>query len=305
MSSSVQLSIVSPVYNGKPYLVELVKQIHASLGGSLSSYEIIFVDDGSPDGAWSTIESLCESDSKVRGLRLSRNFGQHIAITAGLAHAKGDFVAVMDSDLQDDPAFLPKLLDQAKAGIDIVFTEKSKRAHSGFKNIGAWLFTKLFNWLSQSPEMNNRTEVGNFSMLSQKAVQGFLAVKDCKRHYLMAIEHRRRPSGKSSYTFSKLVKHALEGITFQSDRLLYLSVGIGLGFFGLSILCILYLVIQYFVSGFKEGWTSLVVLILMSTGLILMSLGVVGIYIGKIFEQVKERPLFLVQESIGFDGIQK
>ncbi len=272
--------------------------------------EIILIDDGSRDQSWSTIETLCRKNVEVRGIKLSRNFGQHQAISAGLAEARGDYVFVLDSDLQDDPAFMPDLFEQARAGFDIVLTHKKKRAHAHFKNFCAAAYYRLFNWLADNNPAIGHKAVGAYSLPSRKVVDAFNRMQDYHRHYLfilhwlgfepayVEIEHRPRPHGKSSYTFFKLVKHAVNGITSQSDKLLYLSINMGLLFFVSSLSLGCYLVIRYFVSGFKEGWTSIMVMLLLSTGLILLSLGIAGIYLGKAFEQAKNRPLYIVDKEL-------
>ncbi len=274
-----------------------------------------FVDDGSPDKAWEAIQTVCAENPRVKGVRLSRNFGQHFAITAGLRAASGHYVAVMDCDLQDDPRYLTQLLEQARSGHDVVYTHKFRRNHPPIKNFLAVTYARIFNWLSGRPDVRQRPLVGCFSLLSRKAVDAFLLIGDSHRHYLyllgwlgfrsayVEVEHRKREIGRSSYTLRKLVAHAFDGIVSQSDRLLYLSVGVGFAFLVVSLVSAAVIVVCYFTLGFKEGWPSLIVTVLLSTGVILLSLGVNGIYLAKAYEQSKGRPLFIVDETLNLGPI--
>ncbi len=306
------LSVVSPVYRAEEIVPELVRRITEEASKITDRFEIVLVDDGSPDRSWSRIAEACARDPRVKGVQLSRNFGQHYAITAGLDHARGRWVVVMDCDLQDDPKYIRDLYDKAREGYEIVYTVKERREHGAAKNLFGHLFAAGLNWLSSGRGVD--ANVGAFSILSRTAVEAFRQVRDTHRHYLVvlrwlgfdsaavAIEHRKRHKGRSSYTFKALVRHAVDGFTSQSDRLLYLAIGVGFLFFTASILAAAFLVIRYFLHGFKEGWTSIMVLILLSTSMVLLSIGVVGIYIGKVFDQVKQRPLYLVQRKVNFDG---
>ncbi len=309
--NSPDLSIVSPVYLGEPCVDELVEGIRSTIETFTPNFEIILVEDGSPDGSWGKIREQCEKDPRIKGIRLSRNFGQHQAITAGLSAARGKRVALLDCDLQDDPKYLKDLYQKSLEGFDVVLTKKSARAHPPLKNFFAFLFSLIFNQLIDDRNYKMNTDVGVYSMITRKVVDAFLRVNDYQRHYLtilrwlgfssvtIPVEHRQRPYGKSSYTLRKILNHGLDGIVSQSDKLLYLSVQIGFLFFILSTFSILYLVTRYFfLSRPLEGWTSLMVLVLFSTGLILMSLGILGIYLGKTFDQVKARPLFLIDERL-------
>ena len=306
------LSIVSPVYRAAEIVPELVQRISESVRTITDEFEIILVEDGSPDNSWDQIAAIGAHNSNVKGIKLSRNFGQHYAITAGLAHARGRYVVVMDCDLQHDPKYIPTMFAEAQQGHDIVFTCKQVRKHSLLRNLFAKCYNYVFNWLAESDTMFSNNEVGAYSLLSRKVVDAFCSIKDRDRHYLLVlrwlgfsstyltIEHSERHSGRSSYSFWKLVEHAISGITSQSTFLLRISVGIGLAFCALSITTAFALVILYFVYGFKEGWASVVVLILLSTGVTLMSIGVAGIYIGRTFEQSKERPLFIVDRTVNY-----
>ncbi|HUP22830.1 MAG TPA: glycosyltransferase [Thermoanaerobaculia bacterium] len=299
------ISVVSPIYRAEVIVAELVRRIVEAVAPVTECFEIVLVDDGSPDQAWERIEECCAAEPRVVGVRLSRNFGQHPAITAGLAHARGDWVVVMDCDLQDNPSYIPELYRRALDGYDIVFTIKEKREHGAVKNWFARQFARGSNWLSSRDAADPR--IGAYSLISRRVVEAFLRIQDAHRHYLVllrwlgfssttiTVRHEPRFAGRSSYSALSLFRHAVDGIVSHSDRLLYLSVAAGFSFLCLSLLGIGYLVIAYLESGFRAGWTSTIVLILLCTSMILLSIGTAGIYIGKIFEQVKQRPLYLIE----------
>jgi glycosyltransferase involved in cell wall biosynthesis len=304
------ISIVSPVYGAESIIDELVLQLILVLESIDSNYEIILVDDCGPDKSWEKIKENCKINQKIRGIKLSRNFGQHFAITAGIDLAEGEYVVVMDCDLQDDPKYIAEMYKKVKEGYDIVYTLKNSRKHSFFKNITASLFNSLFNYLVENKSNKSSSNVGAYSMISRKVANAFKSYNDYHRHYLMvlrwlgfnacyiSIEHSQRFGGKSSYNFSKLMKHALDGITSQSDKLLRIFVSIGLTISSLSFLSIIIIVVTYFTHGLLSGWASTIIFILFSTGIILTGIGVLGIYLGKTFEQTKNRPKYIIDEKV-------
>jgi len=311
-NSAIHFSVISPVFEAEDSLSDLIIRLKEQLTPITENYEIILVDDGSSDRSWEIIEKYSRSEPRIKGICLSRNFGQHYALSAGLKYSKGEKVAVIDCDLQDDPKYIAELYKKSLEGHDIVLTRRVERAHPFFKNIFAHIFKFIFNWLVREPSQKAFYDphVGSLSLLSRKAVDAFCKMNDYQRHYLLLVrwlgfktafievEHYYREKGKSTYSLSKLVSHAIDGVISQSDRLLYLSITTGflfvLGAFGLGA----YLVVAYYVHGFKEGWTSLMVIILFSSGTILMALGVIGMYIGKTFEQTKQKPLYIVDKTL-------
>lgn len=307
-----EISVLSAVYMSEQSVPELVDRVRQAVESVTNDYEIVLVDDGSPDGSWRCIEAACRRDSRVKGIRLTRNFGQSRALTAGLAAAQGRFVVVLDCDLQDDPVYIPDLYRTAQEGFDIVYTRKRKSRHTGLQNLLGQLFHVVFNLLVVDKELRHSKVGGNYSLLSRRAVDALLAFNEYHRHYLcmvqrlgfdtanVEIEHRTRPYGRSSYSLSKRFRLAIDAITSETERLLYLSIAVGLTFVAVSILSAVYIIVAYFVHGFRQGWASVMVLLLVSTGAIMTSLGVTGVYVGKIFEQTKNRPLFLVRERLNF-----
>lgn len=313
-SDDVELSVVSPVYLGAGIVEELVTQIRTVLAAAaVGSYEIILVEDGSPDSSWEEIQEVCAQHAEVIGIKLTRNFGQHPAISAGLKHSRGKFVAVMDCDLQDDPKYLVDILQSLRAGMPIVLGRKLRREHSFFKNCTARIFNMVLNRLTDNRNVFGDGRVGAFSGLSRRVVDEFNQMKDVHRHYLMIIRwlgfpihyidmtHRPRLIGTSGYTISKLMIHAINGITSQSTRLLRLFVVCGFSICALALLALVVVLGLYFFQGFKEGWASLICIMLFSMGVLLFALGVVGTYIGQILEQVRQRPLYVVDRIVGPD----
>lgn len=304
------ISIISPVYGGENLVDELIKQLLAVLEPLNLNYEIVLVDDCGPDRSWEKIKENCAKNANIKGIKLSRNFGQHFAITAGIDHAMGDILVIMDCDLQDDPKYIPQMYEKIKEGYDIVYTLKKSRKHSFFKNITASLFNSVFNYLADNRAGKSDKNVGAYSMINRKVADAFKAYNDYHRHYLMVlrwlgfkfcyitIEHKERFAGKSSYNLPKLLKHALNGIVSQSDKLLRIFISIGLVISTLSFLSIIGIVVLYFTRGFLSGWASTIVAILFSTGIILTGIGVIGIYLGKTFEQTKNRPRYLIDERL-------
>jgi dolichol-phosphate mannosyltransferase len=309
----MKISIVSPVYNSEKIVNELVNRITEEIENLTEDYEIILIDDHSQDNSWVEIKKIADQNKFVKGMKFSRNFGQHAAIKAGLEQVKGDCCIVMDCDLQDDPKYFKELFDKWKEGNDIVYTRKKSRSHSIFKNITAKLFNIVFNWLLDNRNVRASGEVGSFSLISRKVINEFGKYNDYQFHYIQVlrwlgfktdsifIEHNDRFEGRSTYTVNKLLKHAMVGIVFQTDKLLRVSIYIGFAFSILSIILSIILVFNYFIVGPQPGWTSLIVVILFATGLILLSIGVLGLYVGKMFEQVKNRPQYVIDENVNCD----
>lgn len=307
----MKISVISPVYGAEKIIPELVKRISNALLEITKDYEIILIEDHSPDNSWEEIRNQCAKNSFVKGIKLSRNFGQHNAIKTGIDLVSGDCCIVMDCDLQDDPLYIKELVKEWQAGNDIVYTFKEKRNHSGFKNITARLFNMVFNYLANSSSLEKaHNNVGSYSLISSKVISAFKKYNDYQFHYLMVlrwlgfqstyikITHNERFEGESSYSFIKLVNHAMVGIIYQSDRLLKMSIQFGFILSFLSIMSIIFIISNYFISGFQSGWASLFVLITFFAGVILTAIGILGLYIGKMFDQVKNRPQYVIDETL-------
>lgn len=308
----MKITVVIPVYKSDETIEILTQKLLEQLSLCSDDYEIIFVNDASPDKSWEKINKLCQENSNIKGIHLSRNFGQHPAIYCGIQHASGDAIVVMDCDLQEDPKYIPSLIEEYKKGSDIVFTIRKKRQYTWWKNIAAKLFSKIYNYLIDDKKLLTNYNIGSYSLITKKVAQEFQKYGDYQFHYLLVlrwlgfnqsfieIEHYERASGKTSYNFKRLFEHALIAIVFQSDKLLRFNIYTGLFISLLSVIGIFYLIINYFIYGFAQGWTSIFVLLLFTLGTILFSLGIMGLYIGKMFEQVKNRPKFVVKEYLNF-----
>jgi dolichol-phosphate mannosyltransferase len=265
------------------------------------------VDDRSPDNAWSIILNLAAAFPALKAIRLSKNFGQHYAITAGIKHASGDIIIIMDCDLQDEPENIQAMVAKQAEGFDVVCTIKEQKKYSFYRRISSDMFFFVVNRLS---DVKLEKNLGTMTLITRKVATAFSDIRDYHRHSSMIISwlgfnrgyvhvtQQERYEGKSSYTFSKLLHHAINGVISQSDKLLRLSITFGLFMFGSSILGILYILIKSFFVQFEMGWPSIVVLILFTSGILLLMLGIAGLYIGKTFEQTKNRPLYLVSEEI-------
>jgi glycosyltransferase involved in cell wall biosynthesis len=300
------LSVVVPVYGCGPCLHELHRRATATLTAMGISYELVLVDDCADDGAWDAIQDLAAGDPCVRGARLSRNFGQHAAITAGLAQSRGDLVVVMDCDLQDPPEEIPKLYAKAIEGYDIVLGRRVETRHHSGRRAGSRLYFRVMSAFTGLPFDGS---FGTFSIISRKVVDAFLQFQDQDRHYLFIVhwlgfrhttvdyDHRERPVGKSSYSVLRLLHHALDGVFFQTTVALRMIVAMGFVMAGLGALVALYLVVARATGSAAPGWTSLAVFTLTIGGFTVISTGVTGIYVGKVFDQVKGRPLFVVDRT--------
>ncbi|MEM7101931.1 MAG: glycosyltransferase family 2 protein [Bacteroidota bacterium] len=311
MPDNPHISIVSPVYRAEETVDKLVEEIERAVQTIGQSFEIILVEDGSPDNSWSKIEKNCQSNPKVKGIKLSRNFGQHYAITAGLRHAKGDWVVVMDCDLQDRPEEIPNLYEKASGGFDLVYARRSDRKDGFMKKLSSRIFYSLFSYLTDT--FQDRT-IANFGIYRRQVIEAILEMGDYIRYFptmsqwvgfkkaYMEVDHGKRDHGSSSYTFGKLLDLALNNIIAFSDKPLRLTVKLGFFISLISGIIGLTYLIQYFIGGFDvEGWASLIISLWFLAGIIIFILGIVGIYIGKTFEKVKERPIFIIQEKLNID----
>jgi len=308
MQNTPHISIVSPVYGCKTCLVELYLRLKTTLETINPDFEIIFVNDASPDGAWQTISELAQKDTRVKGLNLSRNFGQHYAITAGLDHAQGNWVVVMDCDLQDQPEEIIKLYNKALEGYDVVVGRRVQRKDTFFKQLTSQLFAKLFDYLT---DQKTNPEVANFGIYSKQFIANVTSFREefrnfgLMRNWLgfnrfeLEINHAERPHGETSYNFSKRLHLATESIVSYSDKPLRLFFKLGLTMSILSVVFATFIVCRYFFLKTPfPGWTSIIVSLFFLSGLLLACMGFIGLYIGKIFKQVKDRPLYVIQNKL-------
>lgn len=307
----VHISVVSPIYRGEKMLDELIERLHQNLSSICENYEIILVNDASPDNSWSKIESICHNDSKVKGINLSRNFGQHYAITAGLNYARGEWVVVMDCDLQDRPEEIVHLYTKAQEGFDSVFAQRVERQDNFLKKLSSKLFYFVFSYLTETKQ---DATIGNFGIYNRKVINAILSMHDQVRYFptmvkwvgfnqfAMPIEHAERAEGTSSYSFKALINLALNNIIAFSDKPLRLAAKCGFYISLISLIIGVIYIYRYF-NGYIHvlGYASMIISIWFIGGIIMSLSGILGIYLGKIFDRVKDRPTYIVSESLNID----
>lgn len=306
------VTIVAPIYRGEKMVAELVCRNIKSISTITDDYEIILVNDDSPDDSWNKIMRECSTNNKVKGINLSRNFGQHYAITAGLQYAQGEWIVVMDCDLQDRPEEIPNLYKKAKEGYDIVYARRTVRKDHFLKRISSTLFHSVYNWLSG---MHTDKTIANFGIYHHKVIAEYNKMPEHARSFpslirylgykdtAIDVQHAERAEGKSSYSLYKLLKLSFDVIISNSNKPLRLSVGLGFGMAAVSFLLALYNLIAKWTGIIHvPGFTSTIFSIWFVGGLLLFVLGVLGLYIGKIFDQVKGRQLFVVKETLNITG---
>jgi len=305
------ISIISPIYRAENSIHILISRLIETLNIISDNFEIILVDDNSPDDSWSEIQKICRKDSRIKGIQLSRNFGQHYAITAGLENAKGEWIVVMDCDLQDRPEEIVNLYNEAIKGFDIVLASREIRKDSFHKKIFSKLFYKALSYLTGQKIDNS---VANFGIYHKKVIDSILSMKDSIRYFPTMVNwvgfnktkinviHSERIHGESTYNFKKLFKLALDVILINSDKPIRLIIKFGLLMSIFSFSFAAYYLFAYLIGEIEvEGFTSLIISIWFLSGFILMTLGIVGLYIGKTYEAVKNRPFYIVRNEINIE----
>jgi glycosyltransferase involved in cell wall biosynthesis len=302
------ISFVSPVYKAEKILERLVDEIHKVMLLIGTPYEIILVDDRSPDKSWDVMKQLSREFPVVKSIRLSRNFGQHPTIMAGLAHAKGEWVVVLDCDLQDQPKEVLKLYTKAQEGFDIVLAKRKNRQDSFFKKMTSFVFSKIYGFFTDTQYDN---EVANFGIYHSKVIASILEISDSIKFFPLfvkfvgyhstsiIVEHGPREEGNSSYSLSKLISLAFNSIISFSNKPLKLFVKFGLIISLISFLFGLYNVYLTLTHQIEVlGYSSIIVSIWFLSGIVITTIGVTGIYVGKIFDQTKDRPTYLIDEEL-------
>ncbi len=305
------ISVVSPVYKGEKMVHELVTRVKENVSKLTDDFDVILVNDASPDLSWQMILKECAVDKRVKGINLSRNFGQHRAITAGLNYAKGDWVVVMDCDLQDRPEEIPTLYNKAKEGYDIVQGERVERHDTYLKKLSSVVFNAVYSYLSG---IKKDKKIANFGIYKQPVIKAVCDMPERDRGFgllvnyvgfksiSIPIEHGSRFEGTSSYTLSKLLKLAFGSIISNTNKPLRLMTGLGFVLSFVSLLLALYNVLAYMMGIIEvPGFTTTVFSIWFVGGMLMMQVGIVGLYIGKIFDQVKGRPLYVVMDEVNVE----
>lgn len=312
MKKDIKISVVSPVYRGEKMVGELVRRNVEALKTITEEYEIILVNDASPDESWREIVKECQKNPKVKGLNLSRNFGQHYAIMAGLSYARGEWVVVMDCDLQDRPEEIPNLYAKAQEGYDIVFARRVHKQFGVWKRLSSKIHHAVFDWLSG---MKTDGSIASFGIFKNYVMSEYLKMPEKARSFgsllqyvgfkrtAIDVEHAERAEGKSSYNFAKLLHLSFDVIISNSNKPLHLAVGLGFGMAILSLLVAIYNVFARWIGIIQvEGYTTTVFSIWFVGGVLLSMMGVLGLYIGKIFDQVKGRQLFIIMDKLNIEA---
>ena len=310
--NSIHLSIVSPIYKGEKMMEELVNRVERAAETITPDYEIILVNDYSPDNSLAKLKEICAKDHHVKGVNLSRNFGQHYAITAGLSKAAGLWVVVMDCDLQDRPEEIPNLYAKAQEGYDSVFAQRVERQDSFMKRLSSTLFYAVFSFLTDSKQDKS---VANFGIYNRKVVNAILSMGDSIRYFpIMAqwvgfnkfylpVQHAERAEGTSSYSLFKLFRLASDNMIGFSDKPLRLMLRLGFYVVVISLCFALWNFIKWALGMIVvDGFTTMVISIWLAVGILTMMLGITGIYIGKIYDRVKGRPTFIIDETYNFES---
>ena len=310
----IELSLVIPTFNEEGNVQRLYQEIRAVLAQlQLDHYEFIFIDDGSSDASLHNIEALRAQDPKVHYLQFSRNFGHQHALKAGLDHARGAAVISLDADLQHPPALIADMLHHWRNGAEVVYTRRQDKQNVGFfKKMSAKAFYWLANRLSEVPIEEGTAD---FRLLDRKVVD---AIKSFKESHLflrgliptlgfkqvaLDYEAAARHSGQSKYSFGKMLRFAINGITSSSAKPLYFSIYLGLFFAFLAFVYGCYAIyIAVFTNAAITGWTSLIASVLFIGGIQMILIGIVGIYLGKLFVQSKQRPTYIIKtETLSAD----
>jgi len=309
-NASMFLSVIIPVYCAERILPELHRRLRAVLDGFGRPYQIVLVDDRSPDDSWAVMCQLASEQPPLVCVRLSRNFGQHYALTAGLDLACGEWTVIMDCDLQDSPEEIPRLLEVAEKGYDIVLARRIGTPEGPLRRLSSAIFYRVFNLLSG---YNIDSTVGSFRIMRRRVVDAFCQMRESARLFggmiqwlgfnvtCVDVPRVSRFEGRSSYNLRNRIRLALDGTVSFSNRPLYASIGVGIGMAFLSGLYGTFLIIRYLMRPFHgvPGWLSTFTAVVFIGGLILANLGVIGIYLGRIYNQTKSRPLYVVDQIVG------
>lgn len=306
------VSIISPVYGCQTSLVELYFRIKENVSLISENFEIILIDDKSPDDSWNTIIDLNKKDPRVKGIKFSRNFGQHKAIYAGVTKARGEWVVVMDCDLQDRPEEIINLYQYAtQTQSHVVLGRRVHRRDALFKRILSKLFYYVLGYLTDTQQDST---IANFGIYHRKVINAVCAMGDDFRYFptmvrwvgfkqsTINIKHDERIHGKTSYSLGKLLRLGSDVVLAFSEKPLKLTIKLGLSISGITILIAIYTLIRYLQGNIHVlGYASLFLSVWFFGGIIIFIIGVIGLYIGKIFEKVKGRPVFIVEEETVYE----
>jgi glycosyltransferase involved in cell wall biosynthesis len=302
------LSVVAPMYEEEATVRPFAARVDAALGEI--PYELVLVDDGSRDGTAAELAALAREDPRVKVVALSRNFGHQAALTAGLEHARGDVVVMMDGDLQDPPEILPEMLGAWRAGADVVYAVRAERqGETAFKRASARWFYKSFRRLAQ---IDLAVESGDFRLMGRQALDALLAMPERSRFLrgmtvwvgftqtAVPFVREARSAGTTKFSLAKMLRFSFDAITSFSNRPLQWAMLLGFAFSGLAFLGIPLTVVARYTNQFVPGVSSTILVILLLGGIQLITVGIIGEYVGRIYDEVKQRPLYVVRERMNF-----
>lgn len=308
----MHISVISPIYKGEKMLPELVSRVKMSLSQITEDFEVILVNDFSPDNSWFVIRELCNEDRRVKGINLSRNFGQHYAITAGLASSLGEWIVVMDCDLQDRPEEIPNLYKKAQEGYDTVFAEIMERDDRFMKKFTSRLYSYVFAYFTDSP-VDRKTN--NFGIYHRRVINAVLSMGDYIRCFPIEVRwvgfnigyhpviKDARSEGTSSYTWHKLFTFAFNNIVAFSNKPLKMATQAGFVIVFFSLVVAVFYLVRYLSGGIEvSGFTTLIISLWLIAGIVISLIGVVGIYLGRVFDKVKDRPVFIIREKVNIES---
>jgi polyisoprenyl-phosphate glycosyltransferase len=306
------ISLVAPIFNEEENLPEFRRRAAAALEGTGETWEIVFVNDGSRDSSGTLIRKFHAEDPRIKLVELSRNFGHQPAVTAGIAHASGDCVILMDGDLQDPPEAIGEMVAQWKKGFAVVLGERRSRAEMGIRRVGFGLFYPLMRWMSDLPEgpdagifgLMDRVVVNEFNRLPERnrfipGLRRWLGFKQTSVLY----DRQDRAAGKPKQTLRRLIHYAMDGMFSFSYKPLRAATYLGFTVSGAAFLLLLFYVVTFFLWHKPiTGFTTTIASVLFLGGVQLICVGILGEYIGRVYEEVKQRPLYIVQERLGIDS---
>lgn len=312
MDEKILCSVVIPVYNEELVIQETYKRLKSVMDGLNETYELIFVNDGSRDATAKIVRSICDSDKNAKFIDFSRNFGHQIAITAGMDYSIGDAIVVIDADLQDPPEIIPDMINKWKEGYDVVFGKRIKRQGETFlKKLTAKFF---YRFLKSMTEVDIPVDTGDFRLIDRKVCNALKSVNE-KNRYIRGIiswlgfKHagvefirEKRFAGETKYPLKKMIKFAFDAITSFSYKPLKLASYAGVTISVISFSYLLIVIYQgLFTNSTITGWASTLAVSLFFNGIILIIMGIIGEYIGRIYDEVKGRPLYIVRDALNFE----
>ncbi len=308
LPAPLELSIVVPLYNEEANVNALYQRLKAVVVGMGISHEFVFINDGSRDRTLALVQELIQHDAQVRYIDLSRNFGHQIAVSAGLDHAVGAAVVIIDADLQDPPELIPQLYEKLKSGYEVVYAKRlSRPGESAAKLMTAKMFYRM---LAAITHVDIPVDTGDFRIIARKVVEALKLMPEQSkflrgqiswigfRQTYVEYNRAQRAGGETGYTYSKMLRLAIDGITAFSDFPLKLASLSGFAVSGVAFLIMLYTLYSRFVShDYQPGWASLMISVLFMGGVQLIAIGIIGEYIGRLSADVRQRPLYLIADT--------